>query len=88
MIMNRGDALRSLKNLSRDSANGYEVSVCMHGHNGPDWSWVAIRYPLGTDRLTEPSEVVQDFNGMTWPGILKWAESYLKDHPDDGFFFI
>ena len=86
--MGNAEALAGLKGLNRESKNGYEVSVCMHGHNGPDWRWVAIRYPLAADRLREPSEVVHDFNGMTWPMILEWAREYLRDHPDDGFYFV
>lgn len=82
------EALAGLKGLSRESGSGYEVSVCIHGHHGPDWSWVAIRYPLAADRLKEPTEVLQDFDGKTWPDILAWAEAYLRDHPDDGFFFV
>lgn len=83
--MNVGEALKA---LNRESVNGYEVTVCIHGHNGPDWSWVAIRYPLDADRLKEPTEVVHDFNGMTWADILEWAKNYLSENQEDGFYFI
>lgn len=82
------EALAGLKGLNRESGNGYEVTVCIHGHNGPDWSWVAIRYPLAADRLKKPTEIVQDFDGMKWPDILAWAREYLAEHPDDGFNFV
>ena len=84
----RAEALAGLKGLSRESGNGHEVTVCIHGHNGPDWSWVAIRYPLAEDRIKEPTEIIHDFDGKTWPDILEWAEEYLRDHPDDGFYFV
>lgn len=86
--ISNAEALAGLKGLNSESASGYEVSVCMHGHHGPDWSWVAIRYPLAADRLKEPTEIVRDFDGLKWPDILTWAREYLRDHPADGFYFI
>ena len=75
-----------IRNLNRESRNGYETTFSLHYLTRTHYRWELIRYPLDVNN-DEPTETILTFEGrFSWDEAIEAAAQYLKDHPDDGFY--
>ena len=82
------DAIKTLRTLNRDSANGLELSVYPVYESSTVWSYRLMRYTLTLEKQFSPAEQIQDFSGWTWDAIADFCADYLKNtDTTSGFYF-
>jgi len=84
--MSKGTALNAITRMQRSSSDGHEITVTPLYRSSTDWSYVALLYPLDPYDTT-PSEILEDYKGLTWDDIADKVKTLLSAHTATGFYF-